>query len=86
MIKTIQRKALAETFPTDRGDLPSVDASDLGLKPGEWPTTIRLIDSESTGRQFATGTQVGSVMDHGELTGVIYYASEWALSFVVVND
>lgn len=58
------------------------EASTMGLKPGEWPTHISVVNDAGNGYLFMRGQADRS---HGELHGFNYVAQD-GTRMLVVND
>lgn len=59
------------------------DASDLGLKPGEWPQFIAVVDDENEGYLFERGNLH---VQNEELMAVTYRSLDGAIELMVMND
>jgi len=66
-------------------DTLAVDASDLGLRPGQWPEAIAVPTRDGADRRwFHQGQRL--VDADGDLTAIKYVDTRGELTLVVVND
>lgn len=59
------------------------EASDLELKPGEWPDFISVVDDNNVGFLFTKSRRIDN---HGEFGGYTYYDRTSGVTLEVFND
>lgn len=61
----------------------SAEASELGLRPGQWPREVR-VPGLGNGQPFYARREI--VADSGEFGGLVYMQSMGCLSITIFND
>lgn len=78
-------KTISEHDVTHSGlNMYSVEASDLGLRPGEWPN--ELPTTMGNGQPFVKVGVMHSAPDDNELVGVNYHQRGGSIALKVWND